>query len=100
MANKSIWDAMTLTLENSIDKKQQTKPASTQSDNYVIKAGREQNKDTVQNYALRLPKDFYKALKIYCDQKGTTVNTIIYKTLRNAFENDKEFNDAFDYVNK
>ena len=56
--------------------------------------------DSIQNYALRLPKDFYKALKLYCDQNDTTVNPLIYNKLRDALENDPDFKAAYKFINK
>jgi|GEM_PF-6052100 len=56
--------------------------------------------ESVTNYALRLPKDFYKALKLYCDQKDTSVNTLIYNKLRDVLENDQDFKEAYKFINK
>lgn len=56
--------------------------------------------DSIQNYALRLPKDFYKALKLYCEQNDTTVNTLIYNKLRDVLENDPDFKAAYKFINK
>ena len=75
-------------------------PVVDHGENEVVASGRKQNEGFVQNYALRLPKDFYKALKSYCDQKETTVNTIIYNTLKSRFENDPDFKEAYEYANK
>lgn len=66
----------------------------------IVKAGRKENEEMVQNYALRLPKDFYKALRLYCEDKGITMNTFIYSKLKESVENDPDFRRAFEYVNK
>ena len=53
----------------------------------------------VQDYALRLPKNFYKALKIYCGNKNISVNTFIYNTIKECVVNDPDFIEIFDFIN-